>query len=52
MNIKTFFNKLFGIEKEAVFTIDEAIPELPPEPIAPPPVVGITHKRAIEMKRG
>ena len=52
MSIKTFFNKLFGIEEEVVFTIDEAIPELPPEPIAPPPLVPVTHKRAIEMKRG
>lgn len=52
MSIKTWFNKLTGKEEEVVFTIDEAIPDLPPEPIVPPPVVEVTHKRAIEMKHG
>ena len=52
MSIKTWFNRLFGIEEEVVFTIDEKIPEVPPEPIAPPPVVPVSHKRAIEMKHG
>jgi len=53
MSIKTFFNKLFGIEEEVVFSAEaEEVPEVIAEPPKPPPIIDVPHKRAVEMKKG